>query len=59
MSVDIKVPDIGDFDEVPVIEIHVKKGDEVIFASYAGTEIKLDNEELMIMGEEDVLAVVE
>lgn len=29
MSVDIKVPDIGDFDEVPVIEIHVKKGDEV------------------------------
>ncbi|HZL36065.1 MAG TPA: co-chaperone GroES [Tepidisphaeraceae bacterium] len=39
--------------------IHVKKGDEVIFASYAGTEIKLDNEELMIMSEDDVLAIVE
>ena len=37
----------------------VKKGDEVIFASYAGTEIKLDGEELMIMSEDDVLAVVE
>jgi chaperonin GroES len=39
--------------------ISVKKGDEVIFASYAGTEIKLDGEELMIMSEEDILAVVE
>jgi chaperonin GroES len=37
----------------------VKKGDEVIFASYAGTEIKLDNEELIIMAEEDILAIVE
>ena len=37
----------------------VKKGDEVIFSSYAGTEIKLDGEELMIMGEDDILAVVE
>ena len=38
---------------------NVKKGDEVIFASYAGTEIKLDGEELMIMSEDDVLAIVE
>src|SRR6201992_1883915 len=37
----------------------VKKGDEVIFTSYAGTEIKLDGEELMIMSEEDILAVLE
>jgi chaperonin GroES len=37
----------------------VKKGDEVIFASYAGTEIKLDGEELMIMSEDDVLAILE
>ena len=39
--------------------VNVKKGDEVIFASYAGTEIKLDGEELMIMSDDDVLAVVE
>jgi chaperonin GroES len=38
---------------------NVKKGDQVIFASYAGTEIKLDGEELMIMSEDDVLAIVE
>ena len=37
----------------------VKKGDEVIFTSYAGTEVKIDGEELMIMTEDDVLAVVE
>jgi len=37
----------------------VKKGDEVLVTSYAGTEIKVDNEELLIMAEEDVLAIVE
>jgi chaperonin GroES len=36
----------------------VKKGDEVLFTSYAGTEIKIDGEEYMIMGEEDILAIV-
>jgi len=39
--------------------IGVKKGDEVIFASYAGTELKLDGEELIIMSEDDILAVVD
>ncbi len=39
--------------------VGVKKGDEVIFASYAGTEIKLDGEELMIMSEDDVLAILD
>jgi chaperonin GroES len=37
----------------------VKKGDEVLFTSYAGTEIKIDGEEVIIMSEEDVLAIVE
>jgi chaperonin GroES len=36
----------------------VKKGDRIIFASYAGTEVKLDGEEYLLMPEEDVLAVV-
>lgn len=36
----------------------VKKGDEVVFTSYGGSEIKIDGEELMIMSEEDILAVV-
>ena len=40
-------------------KFNVKKGDQVIFASYAGTEIKLDGEELLILTEDDVLAIVE
>ncbi len=39
--------------------MHLKKGDRVLFTSYAGTEVKIDGEELMIMSEDDVLAVVE
>ena len=39
--------------------IQVKSGDRVIFSSYAGTEIKVDGDELLILGEEDILAIVE
>lgn len=37
----------------------VKKGDHVIFSSYAGTEIKIDGEELIMMTEDDVLGIVD
>jgi chaperonin GroES len=36
----------------------VKVGDRVLFTSYAGTEIKIDGKELLIMTEDDVLAIV-
>ena len=36
----------------------VKKDDRVIFSSYAGTEIKIEGEEFLIMSEDDVLAIV-
>ncbi len=39
--------------------ISVKEDDRVIFSSYAGTEVKLDGEEYLILSEDDVLAVVE
>lgn len=39
-------------------DLQVKKGDEVLFSSYAGTEIKVDGEEFLIMDEGDILAVV-
>jgi len=39
--------------------LQIKKGDEVLFSSYAGTEIKLDGEEYLILDESDVLAVLE
>ena len=37
----------------------VKKGDRVIFSSYAGTEIKIEGEELLMMSEDDILGVIE
>jgi len=40
------------------IEMEVQKGDKVMYAKYAGTEIKLDDEELLILRESDVLAKV-
>jgi chaperonin GroES len=40
------------------IALDVKVGDRVLFAKYAGTEVKLDGEEYMVLKESDVLAIV-
>ena len=37
----------------------VKEGDRVLFASYAGNEVTIDGEELLVMSEDDILAVVD
>ena len=37
----------------------VKKGDKVLYAKYAGTEFKVDDEELLIVSQKDILAIVE
>jgi chaperonin GroES len=39
--------------------IDVKTGDKVLYAKYAGTEFKLDGEELLIVSQKDILAIVE
>jgi len=39
-------------------KLQLKKGDRIIFSSYAGTEVTVDGDELLIMSEEDVLAIV-
>jgi chaperonin GroES len=41
------------------IEMDVKEGETVLFAKYAGTEVKLDNKKYLILKETDVLAIVE
>jgi chaperonin GroES len=41
------------------IDMDVKVGDKVLFAKYAGTEVKLDGKKLLIMKESDILGVVE
>ncbi len=40
------------------IEMDVKAGDKVLFAKYAGTEVKLDGEDYLVIREADLLAVV-
>ena len=49
-----KITDSGD-----VRALDVKVGDKVMFGKYAGTEIKVDGEELLVMKEEDIMAVIE
>jgi chaperonin GroES len=39
--------------------LQVKKGDEVLFTSYAGTDVKVDGDEFLIMDESDIMAVIE
>ena len=40
-------------------QIDVKKGDKVLYAKYAGTEFKVEGEDLLIVSQKDILAVVE
>jgi chaperonin GroES len=42
-----------------VLPLDVKVGDRVLFGKYAGTEVKLDGEEHLIMREEDILGIIE
>ncbi len=39
--------------------LEVKVGDTVLFGKYSGTEVKLDEEELLVMREEDIMGVIE
>ncbi|MBU0544382.1 MAG: co-chaperone GroES [Proteobacteria bacterium] len=41
------------------IPLDIKKGDKILFGKYSGTEVKIDNEEYLIMREDDVLGIVE
>ncbi|NLW55728.1 MAG: co-chaperone GroES [Firmicutes bacterium] len=41
------------------VPLELKVGDRVLFAKYAGTEVKLDGEEYMVMKESDVLAILD
>ena len=42
-----------------VVPLDVKAGDRILFGKYSGTEIKIDNEEYLILREEEVLGVIE
>ena len=57
-----KVTAVGNgkiLDDGSVRALDAKVGDEVLFGKYSGTEVKVDGDELLVMREEDVMAVVE
>ncbi len=49
-----RINDNGD-----VLSLDVKVGNQVLFAQYAGTEIKVDGETLLVMREDDIVAIIE
>ncbi|MDE5833662.1 MAG: co-chaperone GroES [Desulfovibrio sp.] len=50
----------GKFDEAGKrIPMTIKAGDEVLFNKYAGTEVKLDNVDHLVMREDDILAIIQ
>jgi chaperonin GroES len=42
-----------------IVPLEVKPGDRVLFGKWSGTEVKIDNEELLIMKESDILGILE
>jgi len=42
-----------------LVKLTVKKGDQVLFNKYAGSEFKIEDEEILIMREDDILAIIE
>jgi len=46
-------------DSGEVIAMDVKVGDKVLFGKYSGTEVKVEGEDLLVMREEDIMAVIE
>ena len=57
-----KIVNLGDgklLDDGTKSKMQVKKGDEVLFTSYAGSEVKLSGKEYLIMDESDIMAIIE
>jgi chaperonin GroES len=56
-----KILAVGDgklLDDGSLRKLAVKKGDKILFGKYAGTEMKVDGEEVVILREDDVLAII-
>ena len=48
----------GKYEDGKLVPLDVKKGDEIIFSKYGGTEVKVGGEDLLILRESDILAKV-
>lgn len=49
----------GKFDDGKLVPVSVKIGDEVLYKEYAGDEFKLEGEKVIILREEDIIAIIE
>ncbi|MEK7772962.1 MAG: co-chaperone GroES [Deltaproteobacteria bacterium] len=49
----------GKKEDGKIVPLDVKAGDRVLFSKYAGTEVKIEGEEHLIMREEDILGIIE
>ena len=49
----------GEYIDGKKVELEVKVGDKIIFSKYAGTEVKLDGQEYLLLKQSDILAIVE
>ena len=48
----------GKYEDGKLVPMGVKKGDRVLYGKYSGTEVTIDNEQMLILRESDVLAVI-
>lgn len=46
-------------DDGKLVKLDVKKGDRILFSKYAGTEVKIEGEDHLIMREDDILGIIE
>ncbi|TZE83173.1 co-chaperone GroES [Calorimonas adulescens] len=49
----------GEYIDGKKVDLEVKVGDKVIYSKYAGTEVKLDDQEYLILRQNDILAIIE
>ncbi len=49
----------GEYQDGKRVPLDVKEGDEIIFSKYGGSEIKIDGDEILVLRQSDVLAVVQ
>jgi len=49
----------GEYDDGKLVPMTLKVGDKVLYKEYAGDEFKLDGEKVMVLKEEDIIAIIE
>ena len=55
---EVKAVGKGRTEDGKIIALEVKVGDKVLYGKYSGTEIKVDGEDMLVVKEEDILAIV-